>query len=140
MPVEDKFLAFLHIFRGNLSIKTLLIINDWRIISLTILAVRIRWRGLRLLAYYACVIILILIFIFETVLDLNKLTIRSSSTNFITLFTSWRFLPNRWCLFFDDCVLSFAFLIPWRKRGVFICLMNFRLLWWSLVTVAHCLS
>ena len=135
MSVEDKFLTFFHIFGGILSIKILILIYNWRIVCLTILAFCIWWRSLRLFANLACFKIFFFS-VFKAVLSLIRLT---STNDSIIMSTSWRFLPYRWRIIFHDCILSCTFLLPFRKRRTIICLMIFRLLWTKL-TVAHCVS
>lgn len=135
MPVEDKFLTFFHIFGSILSIKIFILIYDWRIVCLTILAFCIWWRSLRLFTNLACFKIFFLS-LFKAVLSLIRLT---SSNNSIIMSTSWSFLPNWRRIIFHDCVLPCTFLLPFGKRRSFICLIVFRL-FWRLLTFSHCVS
>ena len=135
MPVEDKFLTFFHIFGGILSIKIFILIYDWRIVCLTILAFCIWWDSLRLFANLACLKIFFFS-VFKAVLSLIRLT---SSNDSIIMSTSWRFLPNWRRIIFHDCVLPCTFLLPFGKRRPFICLMVFRL-FWTVLLVAHSVS
>ncbi len=135
MSVEDKFLTFFHIFGGILSIKIFILIYDWRIVCLTILAFCIWWGSLRLFANLACLKIFFLS-VFKTILSLIRLT---SSNDSIIMSTSWRFLPYRRRIIFHDCVLPCTFLLPFGKRRSFICLMVLRL-FWTVFIVAHYVS
>ena len=135
MPVEDKFLAFFHIFKGILSIKIFFLIYNRRIVRLTILAFCIWWKSLRLFANLACFKIFFLS-VFKAILRLIRLT---SSNDSIIMSTSWRFFPYRRRIIFHDCVLPCTFLLPFGKRRAFICPMFFRL-FWTVLTVAHCVS